>query len=191
MFDPDYIFRTTYFRCCHDAFLRTYDSSEVAEHLTDGVLKDLKRQFEYLGKGKARASELHATNILTKNGIWKHMKSNGTCLFCARRPPQHVLPCGHAICDNCVYRFGTPSFGLEYRYSLSRCTLCNSDERSLVRLKPPTSGFRGLAIDGGGTRGVIPLEIMRLLQSDLGDECSLNDFFDIVAGTQLRLVTSG
>lgn len=111
------------------------------------------------------------------------MKSNATCLFCLVHPPQHVLPCGHSMCDECVYKFGAPSFSLEYRYCVSQCVFCHHDGELLIRLKPPTSGCRYIGIDGGGTRGVIPIEFLRVIQKVLGKECHLDDWFDIVAGT--------
>lgn len=40
-----------------------------------------------------------------------------------------------------------------------------------------------LSIDGGGTRGVIPLEHLRLLQDALGPDCALQDMFDLAVGT--------
>ena len=50
-------------------------------------------------------------------------------------------------------------------------------------MKPPTSGVRILSVDGGGTRAVVPLESLRLLQELLGTDCHVNEFFDIAAGT--------
>ena len=50
-------------------------------------------------------------------------------------------------------------------------------------LKPPTAGVRILCIDGGGIRGVIPLEFLGLLQGDIGPECPIQDFFDMAFGT--------
>lgn len=40
-----------------------------------------------------------------------------------------------------------------------------------------------LAIDGGGVRGVIPLEFMILLQEHLGSQCALQDLIDLAIGT--------
>ena len=52
-----------------------------------------------------------------------------------------------------------------------------------VQLKPPTAGIRVMSIDGGGVRGIVPLEFLDLLQRSLGPECPLQDFFDLAFGT--------
>jgi hypothetical protein len=51
-----------------------------------------------------------------------------------------------------------------------------------VDLKPTTSGVRLIGIDGGGARGVTPLEFMGELERLLG-ECQLHDMIDLVLGT--------
>ena len=51
------------------------------------------------------------------------------------------------------------------------------------RIKPPTAGSRILSIDGGGIRGVVPLEFLHLLQGILGPSLSLLDLFDQAFGT--------
>jgi hypothetical protein len=51
-----------------------------------------------------------------------------------------------------------------------------------VDLKPTTAGVRLIGIDGGGARGVTPLEFMGELQRLLGD-CQLHDMIDLALGT--------
>lgn len=55
----------------------------------------------------------------------------------------------------------------------------------MVRLKPPTAGIRILSIDGGGVRGIIPLEILSMLQGIAGSSCPVQDLFDLVYGTSI------
>lgn len=78
--------------------------------------------------------------------------------------------------------FGVPGVE-EYQYSLPSCPFCDIDNPLLARLKPPTGGVRIISVDGGGTRGVIPLEFLQLLQKVLGNGCNLRDFFDLAIGT--------
>ena len=52
-----------------------------------------------------------------------------------------------------------------------------------VRLKPPTAGIRILSIDGGGVRGIIPLESLSLLQQLLGPDCPIQELVDLGFGT--------
>ena len=55
----------------------------------------------------------------------------------------------------------------------------------MVGLRPLTAGLRILSIDGGGTRGVIAIGIMDLLQSILGDVWRIQDLFDIAYSTSV------
>ncbi|KAL9606564.1 MAG: hypothetical protein Q9179_000289 [Wetmoreana sp. 5 TL-2023] len=52
-----------------------------------------------------------------------------------------------------------------------------------VVLKPPTAGINILSIDGGGVRGAVPLEFLSILQEILGDDCPIQDLFDLAFGT--------
>lgn len=52
----------------------------------------------------------------------------------------------------------------------------------MIDVLPPTMNPTILAIDGGGVRGVIPLEFLILIQEILGS-CSLQDLVDLSLGT--------
>ena len=63
--------------------------------------------------------------------------------------------------------------------------------KTKVRIKPPTAGVRILSIDGGGVRGIVPLEFLNLLQVEVGSEIPLESLFDQVFGTSSgKLATS-
>ncbi|KAM3064705.1 hypothetical protein ACMFMF_011797 [Clarireedia jacksonii] len=106
-----------------------------------------------------------------------------TCLYCVQRMPEHVLKCGHAICDICVMIFGTRSRGLEYVYDMETCLLCQSEQLLRIRLLPPTCRARLMSVDGGGARGIVPLEYLYALQNTIGLNYPLQDHFDFGIGT--------
>lgn len=86
------------------------------------------------------------------------------------------------MCDSCVECFGqarAPGYCFEVR----SCLLCGEDSNLTARVKPPTSGARIVTIDGGGCRGVIPLQFLTGLQHVLGPGCNLLDFVDLAVGT--------
>lgn len=114
---------------------------------------------------------------------WSNLRTNRCCLFCLVHRPEYMLPCRHAICDACVRRFGTPQHDEEHCFKVSRCLLCQATCDLRFRLKPPTAGARILSIDGGGIRGVIPLQTLTLLQASMGDDCPIRDFIDVAFGT--------
>jgi hypothetical protein len=66
---------------------------------------------------------------------------------------------------------------------LTHCILCENQVDILVKIKPATASIRVLSIDGGGTRGVTPLEILVILQELVGEEVPLYDIFDLGVGT--------
>jgi patatin-like phospholipase/acyl hydrolase len=64
--------------------------------------------------------------------------------------------------------------------------VCDSPEH-----KPPLSTGQGysrgrvLALDGGGVRGHIQLEILALLEREIGLDLPLRYFFDLIVGTSI------
>ncbi|GFF96240.1 hypothetical protein IFM53868_08435 [Aspergillus udagawae] len=110
------------------------------------------------------------------------IKSQRICLYCLVRCAQHCQRCQHAICDTCAQLFGNPAADAEYRFTLSMCLLCLSQEELVVDVLPPTMYPTILAVDGGGVRGVIPLEYLILIQERLGRECKLRDLVDLAVG---------
>ena len=71
-----------------------------------------------------------------------------------------------------------------YWFTLSNCILCNAKFESFrTVLKPPTAGLRILSIDGGGVRGIIPLQILRELEQVLALPNRVQEHFDIALGT--------
>lgn len=105
------------------------------------------------------------------------------CVSCLTGAPQHVLSCGHILCNSCARNLGDTVAGAESCYFLESCAICNTRADLTIHLKPATAGVRMLNIDGGGVRGVVPLEILKRLQRELGPTARIQDFFDIAFGT--------
>lgn len=63
------------------------------------------------------------------------------------------------------------------------CLVCGKEAALLVRLKPPTAGVRIISVDGGGIRGIVPLEFLSQLQHSLGSSCRIQTLFDLALGT--------
>lgn len=133
--------------------------------------------------GFESTAELHKNNIRSQGQQWSLLKSHRTCMFCVCRKPEHILTCEHAICDTCIMIFGHSIVGKQNYFELHSCILCSTRGRLAARLKPKTAGTRILCIDGGGVRGVVPLEFLGLLQGLLDSELSLQDLFEQAFGT--------
>ena len=127
------------------------------------------------------AVETHRANLKTHRKWLAYFKSNTTCLSCLDAKPEHVLTCGHSICDTCIKKFGTESTDYEYRFRIETCVLC-SNGTVLAVVKPPSAGVTLLSIDGGGNRGLIPLKFLGRIQKVLGD-CPIQNVVDMAFGT--------
>lgn len=115
--------------------------------------------------------------------VWAKVKSGHICLFCLLHPPEHVLPCGHTMCDTCVCIFGSQARGAEYHFKLSACPACFETFSLTVRLLPPTKRPTILVLDGGGIRGVITLGFLKALEEQIGGSRGLREAFDLTVGT--------
>ncbi|EXJ72783.1 uncharacterized protein A1O5_03930 [Cladophialophora psammophila CBS 110553] len=185
-FDPKLLFRTLYKSLYRSALCR------VSTSTPDDVSNEIQERFcalraEMVNNGTSSA-DIHLSTLRSLQPSWSLLKSNQTCLVCLVQSPEHVLSCGHALCENCIKRFGCEvslRSGLHSSYEIRECPVCGKRERFLVRLKPPTAGFRILSIDGGGLRGIVPLETLSLLQQLAQSDCPIQELFDLAYGTSI------
>ena len=52
-----------------------------------------------------------------------------------------------------------------------------------IRVKPPHGGLRVLSLDGGGVRGIVELVVLHRLESSVGLEIPIGEYFDLIVGT--------
>ncbi|KAK0301575.1 hypothetical protein LTR82_018239 [Friedmanniomyces endolithicus] len=157
----------------------------LRDQMVGMVFREFVRGWMRMQKERLPAAVVHQQRLqdtLTSTHRAK-VRSNLFCSICALRPPEHVLKCRHAICDHCAKTYGDPRVTEEYTYIFRKCLACGTGTDLLIRLKPPTAGVRILSVDGGGVRGIIPLEFLHLLQRSLGSSCRVQDLFDLALGT--------
>jgi predicted acylesterase/phospholipase RssA len=132
------------------------------------------------------ASELHIEQMnysFNKLGSARPFISHESCYGCLVNIPQHPLPCGHVLCDNCVRDCGTRGHG---KIKLEYCPL-----HTHTSFEPPWEitqkidhvGIRTLCLDGGGMRGIMELEVLRAIEKVLGGNIRIQSFFDLIVGT--------
>src|SRR6266536_5086621 len=153
--------RVMAFEGSEDVILRSDFINTVERHL--------ERDFEQSIRESTPASEIHRGNLGRFGIRWREIQSTSTCLSCLRRRPQYGLPCGHAVCENCVLIFGDCSVDNLWIFKVPRCILCGVKMSEVaVQVHPPTSGVGVLCINGGGARGVVPLKLMKRIQDRIG-----------------------
>jgi patatin-like phospholipase/acyl hydrolase len=59
----------------------------------------------------------------------------------------------------------------------------------LVKTHPPTAGVGVICIDGGGTRGVLPLRTMKRIQDRIGLRIPLQKFFKVAFGISSGIIS--
>ena len=164
--------------------------SEIREKFSNEYLTILETNPELprrwgLQRGESPARDQKRQLYLDHAVIWANIKSNKTCFLCLDGVPNHVLSCGHAYCSVCIQELGTPSIDSECSWLLSNCYLCGREEHlpHSIQLKPRCAGVRVLALDGGGIRGVVELELLRALTDEIGLGVPIWEYFDLMVGT--------
>jgi hypothetical protein len=176
------VFLSLYRSGCDRALRQVFSTEEFACFMRKAIESELWVFFRFMTKHKLPSYQIHYDNVRQHHRYWSQLRTNSTCLSCLRRYPEHVFACRHSICDTCVEIFGEPSVE-EANLYLCKCMLCDGLQTLYVKLKPRTAAIRVLSIDGGGTRCIMPLDHLVLLQAILGDDLPLCDMFDLGVGT--------
>ncbi|GMF77642.1 unnamed protein product [Aspergillus oryzae] len=162
---------------------------KTIEELVGVVECRLVDQFELLDRTGQSSLEFRREQLRASSGRICQIRSNKICLVCLFRVAQHRLDCGHTLCDLCAQLFGTPAPDIEYNFTIDACLCCLYQRPLVIDVLPPTMNPTVLAIDGGGVRGVIPLEFLILVQESLGC-CPLQDLIDLAVGTSSGMCRS-
>lgn len=128
---------------------------------------------------RASAQERHICNLVKHRDFLRLQEYGPMCLICISRPWQLLLQCGrHGTCYQCRNSL---------RKSHGRtCFVCNSPEHKLQsNANQKHDRGRVLALDGGGVRGHIQLEVLALLEREIGLDLPLRYFFDLIIGTSI------
>ncbi|KAH7012191.1 acyl transferase/acyl hydrolase/lysophospholipase, partial [Microdochium trichocladiopsis] len=186
-FEPDDVFETLYLEKWKSALQRANlsvippggDNPDLICALR-AAFRDAFREYLVLGSSE----ELHLNKLSAHKSRWEVVHSNETCLCCLRRQPKYWFSCGHSLCECCVEVFSKRDVFDPLLCELEGCLLCGRVlPATRIKLWPRTAGVRVLSIDGGGIRGRIPLEFLRVLQDHVALPLPIQSHFDLVFGT--------
>ncbi|KAK5175711.1 uncharacterized protein LTR77_000850 [Saxophila tyrrhenica] len=110
--------------------------------------------------------------------------SHSTCFCCLMDVPEHPLPCGHVLCTACIKAYGKQQ---KSTVLMSCCPLHRESTSwarpAPIKFKPQGAGVRVLALDGGGIRGIVQLEVLHAIEQCLGGHLPVQAFFDLMVGS--------
>ncbi|KAH9905226.1 FabD/lysophospholipase-like protein [Xylariomycetidae sp. FL2044] len=139
----------------------------------------------FVAKVKRRFAEITRRSLRTSlPPARRRMKSDNTCFSCLRRRPQFELECGHVLCENCVKVLSHPCAEDPWLFRIRQCPLCRDvfPNEVTVRTHPPTASVGVLYIDGGGVRGVAPLEMIKRIHTRIGLPIPFQRFIKVAFG---------
>jgi hypothetical protein len=181
-FEPGLIFARIYESTCVSAVAHVFGKDNiVGQHLCKNIKNNFMHLFTYIEAGETATA---VRKMITKPyaGHWASLRTTTTCLWCLDLPPEHVLSCGHALCESCVAGTASPT-PYPYTFHPKICPLCLEQARGYIRTKPPSVAPCLLSIDGGGIKVVWGIEILKKLDASLGPYERLQDYFHFVGGT--------
>lgn len=186
VFNPSDVFRAFYRHACLLGIEEFAESLQLSSELIcadiEACLISMFSQIKYDGQS---AAALRQQSLERNSQHWQLLQSNVDCFICLQRKPEHIMECGHTICDMCVSNsiFSKPTKGREYYYDISTCPQCQTNIYFQARVLPPTCRVRFLGIDGGGSRGVVSLAFMERLERALDLSYPVQEHFDFAVGT--------
>ena len=119
----------------------------------------------------------HLANLQRHATVLKDRKFGGACFACLCRNWSSLLPCGrHGLCNECLMALD-PSWPTYGGALVTACEICGQHFKDWRgRVTPPDFTPSVLSLDGGGVRGLIQLEVLRLLQEEIAVDVPLLPF---------------
>ena len=156
----------------------------------DVIVHQLRQQFRtaLIGATTDNSFSRHIAKI-EGHGTYLRSKSFGySCATCLVNEWDTLLPCGdHGMCHACLrehtgYCYDTCTVVIH------KCYICDTYfDNWEAQLNPPSLRGSILALDGGGVRGLIQLEILKCIEEEIGVDVPLVHFFDLIVGTSIGM----
>ncbi|TIA32885.1 hypothetical protein D6C78_07927 [Aureobasidium pullulans] len=166
-----------------------YSPQALERRIQDRWLKDTKDVYSTCAS-VLDAAKAHIKKLRSYRGYLSDGDFGNYCAACMLEPWTHLLPCGHGLCTLCLRACnGQEMIGC--RMEVDECPTCERDigSQCIRKFVPPTVAPRVLALDGGGVKGMVQLEILThlLKEVDLGDTIHISTFFDLIVGSSIGI----
>ncbi|KEQ57547.1 FabD/lysophospholipase-like protein, partial [Aureobasidium melanogenum CBS 110374] len=134
------------------------------------------------------SAQLHVKNLHQHREYLARLRYGGNCSACLLEPWTHTLPCKHGLCTLCLRACdGKETDGC--RIIVNECPVCELSvgSRCIRKFIPPTATLRVLALDGGGVKGLVQLQVLQYLCDEIGlrDTVHISTFFDLMVGSSI------
>ncbi|KAK4677959.1 hypothetical protein QC764_0050250 [Podospora pseudoanserina] len=207
-------FESNGYTCCNIRFAhvkghqasngKIFQKGPYQPSITDGQFEgwfngfgaELKKMMEELPRAGSEKDNAwgkhlqHLERLYDDNSKLSHSEnvSHGTCFCCMNNVPEHVLPCGHILCTECVSALGDHKERdiMLVRYCPFHRHTHNWDRDPVqIRFKPEGAGIRTLS----GGRGLVKLIMLEELQKLLNN-ITVQNFFNLIVGTSTGGIVS-
>lgn len=131
-------------------------------------------------------TRIHVQNVRKYKTYLEKRMFGTACASCILYPWSTLLPCSHGLCGLCLEAMGS-KVDEDSLISIDSCPACRFIFAGPGKFptEPPTAAARLLALDGGGVRGIVQLEILSIVEDTIGLNLPLTAFFDIMVGTSI------
>ncbi|OAT10584.1 hypothetical protein BDBG_06405 [Blastomyces gilchristii SLH14081] len=177
-FPPNLVYHTLYKSFCLGAMRRSVFDAGSTLLLIEIHMEWL---FSHLLSEYSSSAHLHCDNLSKQSCSWIQVRFNQTCLYCLQRRPEKTLSCGHTICDMCIRVFRDAVPHVEEKFTMQQCILYGLQITFTAVLQLLTASMSILSINSGGSRGVISLKFLRLMQEMI--DCPIQNLFDMAVST--------
>lgn len=172
--------------------LGTSNTEARPSSLCSSLLRSAQRQWSrhikaFVGcETRMDVVRIHLNNLQQHTLFLKNRICNTSCASCILQAWDTVLPCSHGLCRLCL-RAKSTTTNESSQLCLEDCPICRLTfpDPCFFPMEPPTAVGRVLALDGGGVKGIVQLEILRLLEEKIGLDIPFTSFFDLVVGTSI------
>lgn len=157
--------------------------SKYQEGILSATEKTILDNHTQMKSRNTEADVLHRENLLRSASEWTIVHCMTSCLWCLSNTSEHVLHSGHTLCARCIMLLGEGDVGSPYQRILTNCPLCvyTLEGTRQIIIRPPTAGVRVLTFDGGGMRGILELELLKILEEKL--QFPVIKALDLMVGT--------